>query len=83
MAPLVVVNVLSLDSLEPKYIELILLGIYVVQYSVNFFVYAARYDQYRKAYIFFLRQILHAITCGRIETFPDLEISSRLANRGE
>ena len=34
---------------------LVLLCLYWLQYSANFFIYAARCDQYRKAYVYFLQ----------------------------
>ena len=77
MIPLLAVNVAKLDTSEPKYLNLILLGIYVVQYTVNFFVYGARYKEYRKAYIFFLREIWRKITCTRLRQTIELESSSR------
>ena len=33
-------------------------ALYFLQYSLNFFIYAARSDQYRKAYLFFLTKVL-------------------------
>ena len=31
--------------------------VYWLQYSLNFFLYAARIEQYRKAYLFFLKEV--------------------------
>ena len=81
MVPLIIVNVLGLKALKPKSLELVLLGVYVVQYSVNCFVYAARYKEYRKAYIFFLREIWHKITCQKLRPYPELEITSRITRQ--
>ena len=48
----------DLEILEgSSFIEVPIDCLYWLQYSLNFFIYAARSDQYRKAYIFFLQRI--------------------------
>ena len=56
MAPLVITNIFNVN---PKRIEmgLVLQGIYNLQYCVNFFVYAARNEQYRNAYAYLFKEI--------------------------
>ena len=40
------------------YVHLVGLCIYWLQYSLNFIIYAARIEQYRKAYILFLGEVV-------------------------
>ena len=50
----------DLDIFNPNIISYIRLGtlcLYWCQYSANFFIYAARSDQFRKAYIYFLKNV--------------------------
>ena len=42
---------------DSPYIGSPIYALYWLQYSLNFFIYAARSDQYRKAYLFFLNKV--------------------------
>ena len=55
--PIVVVNIVDGSSERPA-INLAFFCLYWLQYSLNFFVYAARSEQYRKAYVYFLRKVI-------------------------
>ena len=55
--PVLVGEVMDVKSQHP----LLMLGLYFVywsQYSINFFIYAARSEQYRKAYVYFLKKVI-------------------------
>ena len=55
--PIALVNIIDDTSTSPK-LHLALFCIYWLQYSLNFFIYAARSEQYRKAYWYFLRKVM-------------------------
>ena len=55
--PIALVNIIDDTSTSPK-LHLALFCIYWLQYSLNFFIYAARSEQYRKAYWYFLRKVI-------------------------
>ena len=59
--PIALVNIIDDTSTSPK-LHLALFCIYWLQYSLNFFIYAARSEQYRKAYWYFLRKVIQHFT---------------------
>ena len=58
--PITLVNVVNVQLDEPK-LHLALFCIYWLQYSLNFFIYAGRSEQYRKAYSYFIHKVSHFI----------------------
>ena len=54
--PISAVNIFDSTS-EKTSLYLGLFCLYWVQYSFNFFIYAARSEQYRKAYVYFLKKV--------------------------
>ena len=54
--PITLVNVVNVQLDEPK-LHLALFCIYWLQYSLNFFIYAGRSEQYRKAYSYFIHKV--------------------------
>ena len=54
--PIALVNIIDDTHFSPR-IHLALFCVYWLQYSLNFFIYAARSEQYRKAYWYFLRKV--------------------------
>jgi len=68
--PITVMNILPHDPAENKKEEAIIylaaFCLYWLQYSSNFLIYAARCDQYQKAYLYFLRALKGCI-CGTAE----------------
>eukprot|EP00093_Oithona_nana_P013147 13147.XXX_212914_213954_1 [CDS] Oithona nana genome sequencing. len=63
--PITLVNVVNVQLDEPT-LHLALFCIYWLQYSLNFFIYAGRSEQYRKAYSYFIHK-MRACICGRQE----------------
>ena len=57
--PIALVNIIDDTHFSPR-IHLALFCVYWLQYSLNFFIYAARSEQYRKAYWYFLRKVSSA-----------------------
>ena len=53
MCPLMITAFFNID-LGPPRNRLILDGIYYLQFSTNFFIYAARSQQYRQSYLYIL-----------------------------
>ena len=60
--PITLVNVVNVKLDEPK-LHLALFCVYWLQYSLNFFIYAGRSEQYRKAYSYFIYKMRDCI-CG-------------------
>lgn len=60
--PIALVNILDKKSDSPQ-LHLGLFCLYWLQYSLNFFIYAARSEQYRKAYVYFLWKV-KVFICG-------------------
>lgn len=58
--PITLVNVVNVQLDEPT-LHLALFCIYWLQYSLNFFIYAGRSEQYRKAYSYFIHKVSHLI----------------------
>ena len=54
--PIALVNIIDDTHFSPQ-LHLALFCVYWLQYSLNFFIYAARSEQYRKAYWYFLRKV--------------------------
>ena len=54
--PIALVNIID-DTHISTQLHLALFCVYWLQYSLNFFIYAARSEQYRKAYWYFLRKV--------------------------
>ena len=54
--PMALVNMIDVEG-EYPHVHLALFCLYWLQYSLNFFVYAARSEQYRKAYSYFLNRV--------------------------
>ena len=57
--PIALVNIIDDTHFSPT-LHLALFCVYWLQYSLNFFIYAARSEQYRKAYWYFLRKVSSA-----------------------
>ena len=58
--PITIVNILhdfGVHGILDSYCYLFAFCIYWLQYSLNFFIYAARSEQYRRAYLFFLKEV--------------------------
>ena len=51
----------EITSLGASYIRLLMYFLYWFQYSFNFFLYAAACEQYRRAYIYFIKCIYFAV----------------------
>ena len=60
VSPVIIIDILAdLDYFETSHqVELILIGFYWIHYSLNFFFYAARCDQFRKAYFYFFSKVI-------------------------
>ena len=56
VAPIAVANIVDYHVNKPE-VHLGTHCLYWLQYSLNFVIYAARSEQYRKAYLFFLNQV--------------------------
>ena len=54
--PIALVNIIDDTHFSPQ-LHLALFCVYWLQYSLNFFIYAGRSEQYRKAYWYFLRKV--------------------------
>ena len=55
MTPLIITNLISIEL--PTEIYAILYAFYLLQYVVNFLIYALGHRQYRKAYVYFLQNV--------------------------
>ena len=58
--PITIVNILhdfGVHGILDSYCYLFAFCVYWLQYSLNFFIYAARSEQYRRAYLFFLKEV--------------------------
>ena len=58
--PIALVNIIDKKSNNPQ-LHLALFCLYWLQYSLNFFIYAARSEQYRKAYSYFIWKVLNIL----------------------
>ncbi|XP_059083231.1 protein trapped in endoderm-1-like [Tigriopus californicus] len=57
VAPIAIVNIIDPTAQNPQ-LHLAFFCVYWFQYSLNFLIYAARCEQYRRAYFFFLGKII-------------------------
>ena len=72
--PITLVNVVNVQLDEPK-LHLALFCIYWLQYSLNFFIYAGRSEQYRKAYSYFIHKVSHFI--HKVDTYLHFTLQMR------
>ena len=62
VVPMALVNMVD-DNADYPRVHLSLFCLYWLQYSLNFVVYAARGEQYRKAYSYFLKRVSIMFQC--------------------
>ena len=70
--PIALVNIIDFKSNSPQ-IHLALFCLYWLQYSLNFFIYAARSEQYRKAYSYFLWKVFQHYFYMRIKSHSKIK----------